>query len=382
MVRFCLHCHRQLEFVPALRGELFCSPEHREFYFAGQIALNYDGGSGRPEVTIDPVVLNEVASSRAQVVDRIMRRLDSRETQYPIPPVAPQVRVLDGNLPIALANAAVEQASCELDIPLCRPVLPRLQIAVEIAGQNAPQDFSELPISTTIEPTFIPPAPPRSMRPWVVSGIAAVAMLAALGLGTFPRPSRPARGLSKAEPEGVVHAATLTPPAVSAPPTVALPDSKPLAFHILPSSEAQAESAALKPELKPAQPPSLLDLIPNEAALESSRLGAMAAGLRHASIEVTTTNWVSACSDGKEVLRRFLSSGDVRQIDFFERALLRVGNAAGVRIAVEGRPVPLGPSGGLRVIELGPHGSRLVSLPPADDGRNDCAGDYSRVAVR
>jgi hypothetical protein len=377
MVRFCLHCHRQLEFVPALRGELFCSPEHREFYFAGQIALNYDGGSGRPEVTIDPVVLNEVVSSRGQAVERIMRRLDSRETQSPIPPVAPLLRVLDGNLPVALANAAIEQASCEVDFPACRPVLPRLQIAVEIAGQNAPQDFNQLPIPAAIEPNFIPPAPPRSIRPWMLSGTAAMVMLAALILGTFPRQSRPARGLSKTEVDGVVHADTLTPPAVSATPTIASPDAKPLAFHILPSSEAQAESA-----LKPAQPPSLLDLIPNEAALESSRLGAMAPGLRHASIEVTTTSWVSACSDGKEVLRRLLSYGDVRQIDFFDRALLRVGNAAGVRIAVEGRPIPLGPSGGLRVIELGPRGSRLVSLPPDDDGRNDCAGDYSRIAVR
>ncbi len=385
MVRFCMHCHRQLDFVPGLRGELFCSQEHREFYFAGQIALNYEGPTGRPEVTINPLVFSELAEPRSEAVDRIRQSLDSRDMQPPIPPVAPFLRVPPGNRPIAPSHAALEQASCEVDFPLCRPVLPRSQIAGQNVSQNINQNINEIRIPAVVEPNFIPPAPPRSIRPWVVSGIAAVVMMAALILGTFPRSSRPEPRLSKAEPDGVVHAATLAPPAVAAGTSLtSASDAQPLAFHVL-SSPTSPARLPLKPESKFPPPPSLFDLIPSEAALESARLATLAPGMRHASIEVTTTSWVSVCSDGKEVLRRFLSSGDVREIEFADRALLRLGNAGGVRVAVEGRPVSLGLSGlsgGLRVIELGPRGSRLVALPPDDDGKSDCAGDYSRIAVR
>ena len=50
---------------------------------------------------------------------------------------------------------------------------------------------------------------------------------------------------------------------------------------------------------------------------------------RHAEIRVTEPVWVYAVSDGKELFQKLLAKDETRQIDFVEKALVRMGNAGG-----------------------------------------------------
>ena len=90
---------------------------------------------------------------------------------------------------------------------------------------------------------------------------------------------------------------------------------------------------------------------------------------------MTAASWVGVCSDGKEVLSRVLTSGDRREIEFSEKAILRTGNAGGTEVSVDGRPIgSLGPAGALRIVELDPHEFHLLSLQPGDNG-HDCGNN-------
>jgi hypothetical protein len=42
MNKSCLHCHQKLGFLQAVRGELFCSSDHREAYFQAEVALAFE----------------------------------------------------------------------------------------------------------------------------------------------------------------------------------------------------------------------------------------------------------------------------------------------------------------------------------------------------
>ena len=80
-----------------------------------------------------------------------------------------------------------------------------------------------------------------------------------------------------------------------------------------------------------------------------------------AEIKVFETTWVSATADGKELLGKALSKGEITVIRFSKRILLRVGNAGGVEITLDGNPIgPIGRSGVVRLVELTPGGSRIL----------------------
>jgi hypothetical protein len=86
-------------------------------------------------------------------------------------------------------------------------------------------------------------------------------------------------------------------------------------------------------------------------------------GTRHAEIHVTEPTWVYAVSDGQEVFQKLLDKDETRQIDFVEKALVRVGNAGGVEISVDGKSIgPLGPRGKIRAIEITPAGHQFVAV--------------------
>ena len=74
---------------------------------------------------------------------------------------------------------------------------------------------------------------------------------------------------------------------------------------------------------------------------------------------------------GKEVFGKLLAKDETRQIDFAEKALVRVGNAGGVDITVDGKSIgPLGPRGAIRAVELTPDGHRFVPLSAAGLDKN------------
>jgi hypothetical protein len=86
-----------------------------------------------------------------------------------------------------------------------------------------------------------------------------------------------------------------------------------------------------------------------------------------AEIKVVQTTWLSATADGKELLGRALSKGEITVIRFSKLILLRVGNAGGVEITLDGTPIgSIGRSGVVRLVELTPGGSRILPWSNAD----------------
>jgi hypothetical protein len=108
-----------------------------------------------------------------------------------------------------------------------------------------------------------------------------------------------------------------------------------------------------------------------EVKLTAATSPAAAGGTRHAEIRVTEPAWVYAVSDGKEVFAKLLGKDETRQIDFTEKALVRVGNAGGVEIRVDGKSIgSLGPRGAIRAVEITPDGHRFVPLSAIDPEKN------------
>jgi len=90
---------------------------------------------------------------------------------------------------------------------------------------------------------------------------------------------------------------------------------------------------------------------------------AAASVTRRAEIRVNEPAWVYAISDGKEVFGKLLAKDETREIDFAEKALVRVGNAGGVEISVDGKSIgPLGPRGAIRAIEITAAGHRFIPV--------------------
>ena len=108
-----------------------------------------------------------------------------------------------------------------------------------------------------------------------------------------------------------------------------------------------------------------------EAKAEPSPSPVVVDARRHAEIRVTEPAWVYVVSDGREVFRKLLVKDETRQIDFVQRALVRVGNAGGVEISVDGKPVgPLGSRGEIRALEITAAGHRFVPASAVTPEKN------------
>ena len=82
-------------------------------------------------------------------------------------------------------------------------------------------------------------------------------------------------------------------------------------------------------------------------------------------LEIVETVWVRALADGERVLEEILRPGDRRPIFAEEQVDLRVGNAGGLLLALNGEPLPpIGPRGQVRRVTVTPDGMQIVSQPP------------------
>jgi hypothetical protein len=84
---------------------------------------------------------------------------------------------------------------------------------------------------------------------------------------------------------------------------------------------------------------------------------------RHATIKAVEPTWVMITVDGKRVLNKKMVRDDVREIEFSNKATLRIGNGKGLEITLDGKPIgPIGGRGQARFVELSATGFRLLPL--------------------
>jgi cytoskeleton protein RodZ len=75
--------------------------------------------------------------------------------------------------------------------------------------------------------------------------------------------------------------------------------------------------------------------------------------------------WISISSDGKNVFAQALEPHETKVVEASAKVRLLVGNAGGVEISLNGKPIgPIGPRGEVRAVELTPAGFQIVPRKP------------------
>ena len=119
------------------------------------------------------------------------------------------------------------------------------------------------------------------------------------------------------------------------------------------SSAQRAETPAPAPETAP--PPVVASATAADGAVRIALTAAEA-------------TWISATSNGKSVFVGTLQPKETKEIAAADSIKLVIGNAGGIEITLNGKPIPpVGPKGQVRVVQLNPDGEVQVipRKPPA-----------------
>ena len=86
----------------------------------------------------------------------------------------------------------------------------------------------------------------------------------------------------------------------------------------------------------------------------------------HVEITADEAVWVLARADGKYVFSATMDPHTSRNVEGLKEVTLRLGNAGGVTISLNGKPIgPAGPKGQVRTIQFTSGGFQIVPAKPA-----------------
>ena len=197
-------------------------------------------------------------------------------------------------------------------------------------------------------------------------GMVIVVMLVCSGLYAFwQRERHPATPVAAAP----AAAAPAQQAGAGAPPTVpgSTPAQAPAAQPAPPPAGGAAPTAAAakpEPETAPAQASAAAGQAP-AAADAANRTEAGTPG-GEVKVEITAQEpvWVLARANGKYLFSGTLEANQTRSVETNGTLLLRVGNAGGLSITLNGKPVgPLGPKGQVRDVQFTSGGFQIVAAP-------------------
>ena len=207
-------------------------------------------------------------------------------------------------------------------------------------------------LEQTAAPQLAHPTPAprggRNWRPLVVAGILVVGIASATFLFWPSNPVQPT------EPPKV---AAVAPPESTAP-KVSETDV-PAPVEPAKAKVASSDVASrVKPKEQQAAPPSVTAAAqPGEPGGEMMRI----------ELEAREPVWVAITDmNGRKLFERTLEANETRTVELTTGATLRTGNAGGLVLHLNGKPIgPLGPAGKVRVVEFKDGAFRMV---PADQG--------------
>jgi hypothetical protein len=111
-------------------------------------------------------------------------------------------------------------------------------------------------------------------------------------------------------------------------------------------------------QVPPVQQPAAIT--PKAAPIASRTAAPAIVGLHHAQITALKSTWVGVSTDGKKVFGEMITKGSTKDLEYSKFAFLHAGNAVGIEITVDGKPVPMGTKPGLRLVELNATGFRFL----------------------
>lgn len=146
---------------------------------------------------------------------------------------------------------------------------------------------------------------------------------------------------------------------------------------VVEASQKRAPEAAPPPvqtaQIQPASPQSATaNVPPAQAPQAAADLNAqIAASTKPVRVGVTASEetWIQITRDGKRVFSDALQANQTRFVEADELVRILIGNAGGLAVSLNGKPVgEIGPRGHVRVLELRPGGFQIVSrTPPTPD---------------
>jgi cytoskeleton protein RodZ len=126
-------------------------------------------------------------------------------------------------------------------------------------------------------------------------------------------------------------------------------------------------AAAAPPIATPAPVPSAPAPAAPEPSAPVSQPSPAPADAAHVRVGLSAdeTTWVSISSDGKNVFAQALEPHETKIVEASSKVRLLVGNAGGVEISLNGKPIgPIGPRGQVRIVEFTPAGFQIVPRNP------------------
>jgi cytoskeleton protein RodZ len=180
-----------------------------------------------------------------------------------------------------------------------------------------------------------------SWNSWMpAAAMVIVAMLVCSGVYSWWQRSK--RAAAAPEPRPAEIAQTIAPPPVTVPSAAAAEPAP--ATAIPPAAEPAVSTSA---EAAPPQAP---------------------AGNADALVRVALTAdepvWISARADGKYLFSGVLTPNQTRTVEANDTLLIRTGNAGGLTVTLNGKPVGvLGPKGQIRTVQFTPGGFQIVAAP-------------------
>jgi hypothetical protein len=133
----------------------------------------------------------------------------------------------------------------------------------------------------------------------------------------------------------------------------AKPDNLP---PLLPPAKSSASEPAVGSEQVSASQPITMDSSAtavqpaglSPASVNDSRSG-------HAVIKAVELSWLSVICDGKQIFQGLLVANETLAVEFSEEAVLRIGNAGGIEVSLDGKSLgSLGERGRYRMLKLSP----------------------------
>ncbi len=191
----------------------------------------------------------------------------------------------------------------------------------------------------------------RISGPLSAAALVVVVMLFCSGIYAWmqrPRPSPAARTTPPApvrtEP-APRPASPVTTAQTASPETAPPPAAQPPAADISTPQQVAAQAQSVPAQISPAAP----------------------SGPVHVELVADGVVWVLARVDGKFAFAETMEPNSRRTLDGTKDVLLRLGNAGGVTILLNGKPIgPAGPKGQVRTLQLTSGGFQIVPPKPAD----------------
>ena len=146
-----------------------------------------------------------------------------------------------------------------------------------------------------------------------------------------------------------------------------------------PAPVRTAQTAEKKPEpAPPAAAPAEAEPSP-PLSVPSVPAAQTEAGALTIALTAEEPTWVRATANGKVVFSGILQPNETKSLSAAETMTLRVGNAGGVAISLNGKSIPaLGPKGQVRTVQLSPDGGVQVVAPEKVQPHQPAATDQTQ----